>query len=221
MDNDSLLSKVMKIINKVGNAILLNVVFLLTCLPIITIGPAWCGLLSAVRYEVRGDRWFEGFKVGVRTRFLRSMIAGILGYAATLYFANNAAAAVHALMDGMGGWASTVITFMMLLMTTLVLAAALATNVYFDRPVNVWTEYAVLLIQKAPLQVFASAALMWLPIGLAIFDFALLVMLFIAFLAVYFTMAGLMMTGLMKGGLLQVLYEDRARFSKIYEDEHE
>ena len=211
------LDKLMNIINKVGNAIALNLLFLVSCLPVVTIGPAWCALMSAMRYEIRGDKWFAGFRAGFTTRFLRSMITGVLGNAAVLYLANNAYAGVKALMAGMGGIFSTVITCIFLLMAMLLMVSFLATNVYFGRDVDVWSDYAFMLLKKAPWQSFLCAVLMWAPVALVLWDFLLVVLFIMVFLVVYFVLTGLLMTGLLKNGLIAVLHKDRERFPE--EDE--
>lgn len=211
------LDKLMNIINKVGNAIALNLLFVVSCLPIVTIGPAWCALMSAVRYEIRGDKWFAGFRAGFKTRFVRSMIVGIIGNAATLYLANNAYAGVNALMAGMGGVFSTVVTCVLLLAAMLLMVAFLATNVYFGRDVDVWSDYAFMLLGKAPWQSFLCAVLMWAPVALVLWDFLLVFLFIMVFLTVYYVLTGLLMTGLLKNGLIAVLQKDRAQFPE--EDE--
>ena len=212
MNLNNFMPKFMKVVNVVGNAIMLNICFLITCLPVVTIGPAWCGLLSAIRYEIRGDKWFDGFKVGVKTRFLRNFITGIVGTAALIYFANNAQAGVVAFMSGAGGLASTVITCAMLLGTAMVMLCLLITSVYFDANVEHWTEYAFMLLQKAPLQVAILAVLMWLPVLLFMQYILFFLEILIAFIALYFILTGLVMTALLKNGLLKVL----ARHKELY-----
>ena len=70
--------KLMGIINKIGYAIMLNLLFLVSCVPVITIGPACSGLYSAVRYSIKGESAFQGFREGFKTRFLRNMLGGSL-----------------------------------------------------------------------------------------------------------------------------------------------
>ena len=79
-------SKVMKIVNLAGTAVMLNLLFLLACVPVVTIGPALCGLYSGVRYMIRGDGPVKGFLKGFTTRFVRMMIAGVVFTAILVYF---------------------------------------------------------------------------------------------------------------------------------------
>ena len=79
-------SRVLKIVNFAGTIVMLNFVFLLACIPVVTIGPAFSGLYSGVRYMIRGDGPIKGFWEGFRTHFARMMIAGVVFTAITAYF---------------------------------------------------------------------------------------------------------------------------------------
>ena len=52
-------SKIMKLVNLAGTAIMVNLLFLLACIPVVTIGQAFSALLTAIRYQIRGDRWID------------------------------------------------------------------------------------------------------------------------------------------------------------------
>ena len=67
----------------------MNLMFILASIPIVTIGPAWCGLMTSIRYNIRGDGWFAGFKKGFCTRFWRSLIIWCLLAPVTLIFLND------------------------------------------------------------------------------------------------------------------------------------
>jgi len=209
------MEKFRNFIYMVGNAITLNLLFIAACLPVVTIGPAWCGLYSAIRYEIRGDKWFAGFKAGFCTRFVRSMIAGVICTALCLYFGNNASAGVAALIDGAGGWISTGITFVFLLATMMIFAALMPLNVYFDTDMDTWIEYAWMLIAKAPLQLIGTSILMWAVIALAIYDFMLFVFLSTIIVAAYFTLSGLVITVMLKKSLIDILQIERARHPEL------
>ena len=77
-EQETIIDKIGRIISLAGNAIAMNLLFLVSCIPVVTIGPAFCGLVSAIRYNIRGDKWFTGFKVGFKTRFWRSLLSWIL-----------------------------------------------------------------------------------------------------------------------------------------------
>lgn len=78
--------KLSHVITLAGTAILMNLMFLVAALPIVTIGPAWCGLMTSIRYNIRGDGWFAGFRKGFTTRFWRSLICWCLCLVVCLFF---------------------------------------------------------------------------------------------------------------------------------------
>ena len=63
-------------VNLAGTAIMINLAFLICCLPVVTIGPAVCGMYAALRYVVRGDGWFTGFVAGIKKNFIRNALVG-------------------------------------------------------------------------------------------------------------------------------------------------
>lgn len=101
--------KLFNAVTMAGTAILMNLMFLVASLPIVTIGPAWCGLLSAIRYNIRGESWFQGFKKGYRTRFGRSIIIWCICLVLCLFFLNDLNIAVKT-VQGITPDAQTVAT---------------------------------------------------------------------------------------------------------------
>ena len=85
-EKKSFSEKLHSILNKMGTMALMNAMYLIACIPIVTIGPAWNGLLTAIRYHVRGDKWFAGFKFGFKTRFWRSFLSFNIMLLPILYF---------------------------------------------------------------------------------------------------------------------------------------
>ena len=76
----------MKLVNLAGLAVMLNLLFLLACLPVVTLGPALCGLYSGVRHMIRGDGPARGFWKGFKTRFFRMAVTGLVFGAILAYF---------------------------------------------------------------------------------------------------------------------------------------
>ena len=72
-----------------SNVVMINALFLLCSIPVVTIGQAWCGLYTAIRYAIRGEGWFAGFKVGFKTRFLRGVVSWIVCMLLIVYMALN------------------------------------------------------------------------------------------------------------------------------------
>lgn len=213
-EKETLLDKLGKVITMAGTAILMNLLFLAACLPVVTIGQAWCGLISAVRYNIRGDSWFQGFKHGFKTRFLRGTIAWCV-----LLILN-----VLMLIDVMtfsrveGYTVRLICACVMFALMTMVTAATLMLNVYIPTDVGNWLRNAAGMIFKAPLQLLVSGGLMWLPVLLFIFWFDIFYFAGIIFAVAYFPLAVLGMTILLKETLVLYLLEARAEGILIAEE---
>ena len=199
------LDKLMSVVNLIGNAVLMNLLFLVSCIPVVTIGQAWCALFSAVRYNIRGDKWFEGWKVGFKTRFWR----GTLSWCVMLLLN------VHMLLDLRYAIENQFIpqivgSGVVLAVTTMVTCALLILNVYIHTPIGRWIMNAVNMVFKAPFELLASAVLMWLPTGMALlWDLGFFYTIMI-YLAVYFSVMALVITMLLKNCLIYYLADARA-----------
>ena len=88
-------SKLMQILMKVGDLMILNICYILCCLPIVTIGAAQAGLYSAAKvmqdpedYTPVAKAFFKGFANGIGSItlawFLVEIVLGLLIYASLL-----------------------------------------------------------------------------------------------------------------------------------------
>ena len=213
MEKQNWTDKVMKFINMAGTAILMNLLFLVACLPIITIGQAWCGLLTSIRYNIRGDGWFEGFKFGFKTRFWRGVISWIICLPVLYFFFNDLNYSIQA-----ENIVNIVISALFFAMAAMVTMSLQLLNVYIPTSVNRWTKNAVNFFRH-PLELLASAAMFWAPAIVALlWDFTLFYQLAIIVVAVYYTLAALVSTMLCKNALVRFLLEARAEGTLIAEE---
>jgi len=215
MQKESWTEKLGRIISTCGNAILMNLLFLAACLPIVTIGQAWCGLLGAIRYNIRGEKWIEGFKVGFKTRFLRGTIFWIAGLLVGWYFLADVNAAVKFMLssaaakDAIAPLMAAAVMFALAAMVTL---SALLLNVYIPTSVSDWIKNTVNLIFKAPLQMLIAAAAFCAPVVVMMvipYGFLYIYELALVLLCAYFTLVALAFTLLMKNALLSTLVQAR------------
>lgn len=212
-EENTLLEKIGKIISVAGNAILMNLLFLVSCIPIVTIGQAWCALMSAIRYNIRGEKWFTGYKVGFKTRFWR----GILAWSALLVLN------VHMLLDlhyayAEGYTVQLIASAFIFSLTAMATTALLVLNVYIPTSVGNWINNAAGMVFKAPLFLFGAAALFWLPVLLVLLWFEIFYYGALVFLAIYYTLAALGTTMLLKDTLLQYLLSARADGTLLAEE---
>ena len=202
-----LLEKVTAFINLVGNAILMNLLFLVACLPVVTIGQAWCGLLSAIRYNVRGEKWSTGFAVGFKTRFWRGTIIWCIGAALCGVFLWDINAGLQTGVMGQMPFSCAMFAFV-----AMILKSALLLNVYIYTDVNNWIKNTVNLVFKGFVQILFCAALFWLPVILLLLVNAWIVFeTILILLCAYFVLLALVCTMSMKNNLMAVLIDCRAK----------
>lgn len=191
-----------KLLQVASNAAMINALFILCCIPVVTIGQAWAGLYSAVRYAIRGDGWFAGFKAGFKTRFLRGTVAWTVCLLVIVEMSLNMMAILGenpVIVAGHG---------LFLLIALMICGALIPLNVYIPGPVTQWLKNAINLIIYAPLQTVGVAVLMWLPTVLvvlylrfAFFDPFFFIMVF---LFAYFSFSTLIATVLLKNPLIRI-----------------
>lgn len=197
-------TKLWKFINLAGNAISLNLTFLICCLPIVTIGPALCGLFSGVRYMIKDDGWFYGFRVGFSTNFIRSAIAGVLGTAFMAYVLLNFNAQVNAFLEG-GSVIPAVIYGIMGMIPAMLIASLWALNIYIPYDTVEWIKTSVSMCFMAPLPVLLCAGTFLLPIILVLYFTYYVYPVIIVFIAVYFVLAAFAVTLFYKKPLVELL----------------
>lgn len=215
-NEDNILNQLMRLINKAGTVILANLLFLVSCVPVVTIGAAWSGLYGAMRFQIRGDSWFDGFKEGFKSHFIRNTVvwsvcaaAGYLALDNVLYYAGYLAQGYTEYMTA--AIIQTAGSGLFLLAVLLFITVAIPVGLYIPTDVNTWLKYTWDLIFHAPLQVLGTVALMWLPVALALFFTDFMISFLLVFVAAYFVLAMLVMTILLKNPLIRILYKHRAQ----------
>jgi uncharacterized membrane protein YesL len=205
-------SKLMKFINLAGTAIMLNLIFLVACIPVVTIGPAFSGLYSGVRYMIRGDGAIRGFRDGFKTNPLRTVPAGIVMMAAVVYFVINVNAAYNYAMD-LGDYVPLIMYGVLAMPVLMIFAAMWPLNIYIDYSAMDWLRNSVNLVVKAPHWVLLSAVVTWAPVVLFFWMPILFWAVAIIFIAAWFSMASFASTLFLKDALVDL--------KKIYLEQEE
>lgn len=202
-------TKFWKFINLAGNAIGLNLMFMIVCLPVVTIGPAMCGLYSGVRYMIRGDGWFSGFWAGFRTHFVRTCIAGLVSTAAMAYMLMNFNVAFNFYLEN-GSMVPMITYGIMAVPPAMIIASLWPLNIYIPYDTADWLRNTVSLVFKAPIPVLVTAVLMIAPVILILYFTTLAFMGSIVIIAVYFVLAAFGSTLLYKDDLIRLLGQYRS-----------
>lgn len=217
-EQETMLDKINKVLSIAGTTILMNLLFLVSCLPIVTMGQAWCALLTGIRYSIRGDSWWHGFKHGFKTRFWRGTLAWCLMLIPNVYFLLEVHYGYAQLAQSAGYLAQLIPACLMLALTTMVTAALLALNVYIPTKVGTWIRNSVNLVFKAPVMLLGAAVAFWLPVLLALLRFDLFYYGLLIVIAAYFPLAGLCSTVALKQALMDLLIEARADGTLLAEE---
>ena len=166
-------------------------------IPIVTIGQAWCGLLTAVRYNIRGDKWMDGFKAGFKSRFWRGTISWVIMLAADVYFLLD----LFEWVEHIGLDIPTVtaaIVFGLMIMITFSMQIL---NVYVPTNIGQWLRNAVNMVFKAPLELLGTAVLFWVPVIVLRGWPGYFIMAGMIFIAVYFVIVAVVGTMLLNNTL--------------------
>lgn len=196
-------------VNLAGTAIIINVAFLLCCLPVVTIGPAVCGMYSSLRYVVRGDGWFNGFKEGIKKNFVRNALVGSLLLIMIVDMAINFNYAMGFYLEG-NGYIPLIIYTVGLVPLLMVFSALWPLHVFIPYESGTdWAKDCLKLLVKAPIQLILVSALMILPVALVLYIPEIGFMMMIVFLAIYYALVGFASILLLKNPLEQRLGEYR------------
>ena len=214
MEKPTILDKINKVITLAGTTILMNLLFLLASLPIVTMGQAWCGLLTAVRYQIRGDKWTDGFKKGFTTRFWRGTILWIIMAAADVFFMLDMFDTI-ALVGFDVPSVMAALVFGLMIMVTFSLQLL---NVYVPTPVGQWLRNGVNMVFKAPIELLGAAVLFWLPFMLAWRWTGIFIYTAIVFIAAYFALSAVIGTMVLKNALVYYLLDARATKTLLEDD---
>lgn len=184
--------------NLAGTAIMINLAFLICCIPVVTIGPAACGMYSALRYVVRGDGWFNGFKEGIKKNFVRNALVGSVLLIMMVDMALNFDTALGFFLKS-GDYTMLIFYSVGLLPLLMVFTALWPLNVFIPYESGTdWLKDCIKLLVKAPIQLILASALMLLPVALVLYLPEIGFMMLIVFLGIYYALMGFVSILLLK-----------------------
>jgi len=196
-------------VNLAGTAIMINLAFLICCLPVVTIGPATCGMYSALRYVVRSDGWFNGFKEGIKKNFVRNALVSSVLLFMIVDMAINFDTALSFYLEN-GEYTFLIIYSVGLLPLLMVFSALWPLSVFIPYESGTdWIKDCLKLLVKAPLQLIIVSALMLLPVALVLYIPEIGFMLAIVFLAIYYALMAFVAILVLKKPLEERLGEYR------------
>ena len=175
-------------VNLAGTAIMINLAFLICCIPVVTIGPATCALYSAIRYVVQGNGWFNGFWNGLKKNFIRNALVGSVLLIMIADMAVNFNTALGFYLEG-NGYVPLLIYTVGLLPLMMVFSAMWPLCVFIPYESGMdWVKDTFRLLVKAPLQLLIVGALMVLPVALVLYIPEIGFMMLIVFFGIYYAL---------------------------------
>lgn len=229
-EKETWFEKLGKAVTIAGNTVMMNLLFLIACLPVVTIGAAWSGLFSAIRYNIRGEKWIDGFRTGYKTRFWRSLLSWVIMIVPILWVLEFDLIAMLLDENGAfrlwetftpGNFVLLAFACIMFLMLSGMLAGLTLLNVYIPTKVGDWVRSAANVVFKYPLRVVVTGLLMWFPLLMVQLLPAYFYISVMIFVVAYFVLVALLITMVMKRPLLDCLQEARNEGTLLREEEEE
>jgi len=124
-------SKFMHMLEGIGNTMILNVLFLICCIPVVTIGAAFTALFSGCRALMNDEACFRAFFRGLRAGFKRSTLAWLIQAPVLAVLALTAHSVWLYMNAGMQMGVFTLIVALIGLVV--VLAATMMTYLFYSR----------------------------------------------------------------------------------------
>lgn len=175
-------------VNLAGTAIIINIAFLICCIPVVTIGPATCALYSAIRYVVRGNGWFNGFLEGLKKNFVRNALVGSVLSVMIAKMAMDFNTALGFYLET-SDYTMLIVYTVGLLPLLVVFTALWPLNVFIPYESDGdWLKDMLTLVVKAPIQLLIVSVLMLLPVALMLYIPDIFFMMLIVFFAIYYAL---------------------------------
>ena len=216
-------NKFMQLLMTVGDMIILNVIFLLCCLPIFTIGAAQAGLCAGLRQLTNKEddnspvvAYFKGFAAG----FGKITIAYCIMLVVMVLVGYTAASIMFFDVNGVQGAPVT------LSLVGVCLCAIFQTiiSIFHSRffcTVGQLFRNAWLMILAHPLRCLISGALAWLPVVLFLVDLSIFVLITPVIMTISYSFLFLMINSVMKKPFDDLIKMVDEREKKASEDAEE
>lgn len=156
-------SKLMQILDTLGNTIMLSALFVLCCIPVVTIGAAFTALFSACRAQTRGMPCFRAFFKAFKANFLRSTLLWVL-FAVLIYLCIGAAINLYQLYMAGGSLAVFILSIVAGSLLLMLMTMCLLFYSRFECTFRQLLQNGVVMVLSFPIRSILIAVLAWLPV---------------------------------------------------------
>lgn len=195
----SLDSKVFQFLTQVSEIIYLNLLYLLCCLPVITIGAAQSGMMNAVRVLRDPDddsSCYKAFFRGLRSGFGKITVVWTIG---SLFIALLVYCTVAILYyDGMWGNAPVFMSLFALFLVMAFQCMAVAFHSKFDCSLWQIIRNSIFMILMHPIRAAGITLALWVPVIVFLLDLRMFLTITPVFAFAYYTFAFQFAAGTMK-----------------------
>ena len=172
----SLDSPVMQLLSKLLDMILLNLLFLLSCVPVVTIGAAQAGLMTAVRaLKSEDESCFRAYFRGFLSGFWRITLIWSLGLAILATQLTILVASVY--LDASIDSFSALCAVISLVLFAMFLSMATAFHSRFGCSVWQIIRSSWFLSLTNPVRTLLMAVLIWMPVAALLYNFTVFIKL--------------------------------------------
>lgn len=191
-------SKFMSILDSLANTMILNAMFLIFSIPIVTVGAAYTGLYSGCRALARKEPCFRAFFKGFKDGFKRSTIAWLILAAVDVLAIFNLVCIVYYRDQVIEGYMPALV----LGIASIVVLMSITTMVFifysrFECTLGQLLKNSTLIVLSYPLRSVILAALTWLPTFLFFWNPYVFMQVFVVWLLMYFGCIGTLAVWLM------------------------
>lgn len=217
-------SPLMTMMRGLGNTMFINILFLLSCIPVVTIGAAWTALFAASRVMIEDGPCIRTYCKSFFTSIKRATLAWLILLPCLLVSIWSAVLVWRLRMVGMPlGEMSMVVSVVAI---ALVLAVTTMTFLFYSRfecTTGQLLKNGVYMTIGYLVRAVIIAVVCWLPFILLFLDTELFVRGFVVCLLLYFGIAGSMSAWLMKKPLARLVEDflEREKPEDAGEDEME
>lgn len=203
-------SKLMIMLEGVANTILLNLLFLLFCIPVFTIGAAFTALYSGCRALINDEACFRAFMRGFRSGFKRATLAWLILFVWVAVMALTAHSVWLYMNAGMAFGAFTLVVALI----TVVFGLAVTTMTFlfysrFECTLFQMLKNGLYMTLAYPVRATLMGLANWLPVLMFFLTPYEFIRLSVVAVFLYFAVAANMSVWLMKKPFAQL--EDRVR----------
>lgn len=189
-------SKFMVILGHVADTMILNILFLLCCVPVVTIGAALTALNSASRARMNDEPCYRAFFRGLRTGFVRSTLAWII-LCPVLVFLVQVSYTIFVLKTK-GYIPAFLCSLLGLLIVMSIAAMVFQFYSRFECRLFQLLKNSTFMVIAHPLRSTVAGILTWLPVVMFFMDTDYFIMLTVIWVFLYFGTASLVSVWLMK-----------------------